>query len=276
VAVEVKKLVSHRQTGARMAQIVRRFAGDLRLFQFQGKPLPQLPLHKFFDIVKDIPYKQDKRGIEIISRPLNILTSPVGGADCKKKAILVASWLKLNGYPWRFVATSMRADGKVHHVIVQGRIDGAWRDIDATYNTNQLYTSPGPTERRDILPDWYQADAASMSGPLLVELHGRGRNHIEAINSGRAAILQVNGPQQMGSITGLIAAGVGLVGAVIGGVAAKKRQERQHKHEIRMFEAQETIDPNTSASWRDAIGDTQFTKNILIPGAALVAALAFL
>jgi hypothetical protein len=55
------------------------------------------------------------------------------GADCKKKAILIASWFQLREIPWRFVTSSTRKDKRHHHVFVQFDNGAGWINADATY-----------------------------------------------------------------------------------------------------------------------------------------------
>jgi transglutaminase-like putative cysteine protease len=98
-------------------------------------PISGLSLFGFFDLVRKIPYRQDSDSTEVLARPRIILDfADAGqGQDCKKKALLLAAYLQRNNIPWRLVATSRRLDGKVHHIYVQAYLDGAWKNLDATY-----------------------------------------------------------------------------------------------------------------------------------------------
>lgn len=111
------------QTGAEMRRLVKNYWKDL------GNYI-EMPLNNFFEFVKRIPYTEDNAA-EIIARPGIILNSAY--ADCKKKAILLASWAEAHGIPWRFLAISERPDKQIHHVFPQFKINGIWKNIDATY-----------------------------------------------------------------------------------------------------------------------------------------------
>ncbi|RQW04078.1 hypothetical protein EH223_08535 [candidate division KSB1 bacterium] len=125
------------QTGSAMHKMTRATAGDLRRmkFQYNGKVITgyDLPLRAWFDFVRCIPYRADPKPREIIARPAHIARFCGLGADCKKKAIMIAAWLQAHDVPWRFVASSRRRDKKKHHVYPQGKISGDWLTLDATY-----------------------------------------------------------------------------------------------------------------------------------------------
>ena len=133
--VTIRDLYSKDETGAEMYRIVDEYADDLEniLIITAGKKIPfdELELLEAFDVIRNIPYKQDKAPVEILARPLYINNDT--GADCKKKSILMASYLRLNRYPYRFVAVSSMPDRKVHHVFTQALINGQWRNLDPTY-----------------------------------------------------------------------------------------------------------------------------------------------
>lgn len=119
------------QTARAMYGLVRAFASDLGATS--KKSLPE-----YFDLVRRIPYLRDVKGHEVVARPALILKE-FPAIDCKKKAILIASYLQLNGIPWRFVASSVRKDRRVHHVFTQAQINGEWRNVDPTYSHFKLF-----------------------------------------------------------------------------------------------------------------------------------------
>ena len=136
--VEIREpLRDKTQTGDTMYGLVERYAGDLDLIEIDGRPASALPLDTWFDFVRKIPYRKDKRPVEVISRPLHIVTNRHLGMDCKKKAIALASWAKVNRVPYRFVASSRRPDRKLHHVFPQINLSGTWDNYDATYRHYQ-------------------------------------------------------------------------------------------------------------------------------------------
>lgn len=137
MAVVRQLLEDKDQTGREMHRLIRRYSGDLRSIMVErgGVPVPmsRLSVKEAFDLVRRMPYQQDTVPIEVVARPRRIVEEFQHGADCKKKAILLGSWLKENGIPYRLVASSRRADRKVHHVFPQGKFGGRWKTLDATY-----------------------------------------------------------------------------------------------------------------------------------------------
>lgn len=135
---ERKALYSKDQTSRRMYQLIDRFYNDLKRFKVRkGKktvPLPSLTVREFFYYVRSIPYRQDKKPIEVISRPYHILRHRFVGMDCKKKGILLGSFLKLKKIPFRLIGSSKRVSGRIHHVYPQIFINGNWKNYDATYS----------------------------------------------------------------------------------------------------------------------------------------------
>jgi len=135
-------LTSKKQTGRKMYAIVERFHNDLRTtFSPDGRvPLADLPMEQFFSLVKNIPYRKDEKPVEVLARPAHILRFARLGMDCKKKNSLMAAFLRCqesgaypNGIPYRFVASSRRADKRVHHVFCQAKLNGHWSTLDPTY-----------------------------------------------------------------------------------------------------------------------------------------------
>jgi len=60
------------------------------------------------------------------------------GADCKKKSILMGSYFKNNGIPFRLIGSSKNKNKRIHHVFPQAFLDGKWVNTDATYNHYNL------------------------------------------------------------------------------------------------------------------------------------------
>lgn len=131
-----RELFDKNQTGREMYRIIREFSDDLYGIEIiengNVTAFPFLRLQDAFRVIADIPYIEDKEPIEILSRPKYINDMP--GADCKKKSILMASYLKLNGIPYRLVAMSNTNDRRFHHVFTQGLLSGTWLNLDPTYN----------------------------------------------------------------------------------------------------------------------------------------------
>lgn len=119
-------------TGYEMGEMVKSFSSDLGRYA-------QWPFNDFFDFVRLIPYISDddrfpSRVLELVPRPLYLLDRFLFPAiDCKKKAVLIASWARENGFPWRFIAASARPDGAIHHVFPQIDFGYGWVTVDATF-----------------------------------------------------------------------------------------------------------------------------------------------
>jgi hypothetical protein len=126
----VQILKSRSQTGREIKRLAKKYYNDLGNFL-------ETPLDKFYSYVKNIPYQEDPRGQEIVKRPAYLLSGRT--KDCKKAAVLIGSWLEAHGIPWRLVAVSERPDREIHHVFNQARIDGEWKNIDATYPDYKLF-----------------------------------------------------------------------------------------------------------------------------------------
>lgn len=131
----VRDLYDKNQTGSEMYRLIHQYADDLKgivvVINGTGIPFSDLSLIQAFDVIRSIPYRQDKEPVEVVTRPKYINNET--GADCKKKSILMASYLKLNGFPFRLVAVSNMPDKRVHHVFTQGYIDNRWENLDPTY-----------------------------------------------------------------------------------------------------------------------------------------------
>jgi hypothetical protein len=139
-------LLSKAQTGRGMYRLVEKFHGDLG-------PLARLPLPQFFHLVRKIPYQRDKQGQETIARPAMLLgpAAEFPALDCKKKGILIASWLRANGIPYRLMACGQFPAKKFHHVFPQGAIGGRWRNLDATYPHYRMFQKKARISRAEVL-----------------------------------------------------------------------------------------------------------------------------
>lgn len=110
-------------------------------------------LSEFYNFVRSIPYKQDHFYAEVVSRPKYALDrKKFPGIDCKKKAVLIGAWLNAHGIPWRAVAVSEKPDKKIHHVFVQAKIKGKYRNIDATYPEYNLFDPKPEVTAAEELP----------------------------------------------------------------------------------------------------------------------------
>ena len=145
-----------RQTGRRMYSLARRFSGDLHEIYHDGKSLADHSLQEMFNLVKELPYRRDDAPIEIVARPRYIVKMADGGIDCKKKAVMLGAWCQVNGFrapgQWRFVSVSHRPDKVIHHVFPQIKLQGYWKNIDATYPEYKLFGVKKVTAFEELLP----------------------------------------------------------------------------------------------------------------------------
>jgi hypothetical protein len=146
-------LFDKNQTAREIKKIVNRFYSDLNniFTDDNSEPLSDLSLSDYFDLVRCIKYRRDTKPIEVVSRPYYILKYQNLGMDCKKKTILMASWCKCNDYDYRYIASSNRADKKIHHIFPQIFIDNDWKNIDATYPQYKLFQYKNNVTNMELL-----------------------------------------------------------------------------------------------------------------------------
>ena len=136
-------LLDKHQTAKKIKVLVNLFHNDIDNIRIRhmGKMriLSKLPLNVFYDFVKNIKYRMDNSPIEIVSRPKHIINHRQMGMDCKKKSILIASYLKKNRIPYRFICSSSRPNKRIHHIFPQAFLSGEWKNVDATYNHYKIY-----------------------------------------------------------------------------------------------------------------------------------------
>jgi transglutaminase-like putative cysteine protease len=121
------------ETGKLMHQMVQRYKGDMI-------PYAHLGISEIFEIVKNIPFRDDPEGVETLMRPRYTMTMQGSGGDCDDKSIAIASYLELNRVPWRFVAVRKKEKKNLHHVYVEyyNMVVSRWLPLDATYSFNVL------------------------------------------------------------------------------------------------------------------------------------------
>jgi hypothetical protein len=158
-----ERLYSKDQTGRKMYGLIQKYSGDLRntYIRKNGRlvSLASLPLLDYYNVVRKMPYLRDKKPVETIARPRLLLNGEFSGVDCKKKAILIGSWLRLNGrrsipgfQGWRLISVSTRPDKKIHHVFPQVKIGGEWLNLDATYSDYKPFQKKLVTKAEVLKP----------------------------------------------------------------------------------------------------------------------------
>lgn len=143
------KIRSVRDTGRLMREVVNRHYRDVAAYA-------TLSLPEIFDLVKSIPYRRDPKKpngkvTELLQRPAYTLARTGHGGDCDDKAMVLASWAKLNGIPFRFVAVGRAKNLPLHHVLVELYIQGNWVHVDPTYAGNVLGRPLAVYGRKEVI-----------------------------------------------------------------------------------------------------------------------------
>ncbi len=116
----------------------------------QYRPVSSLTLQEYFNIIRRIPYRRDKKPIEVVARPKHIFKHRNLGMDCKKKAVMISSYLKNNGIPYRLASSSKKINKRIHHVFPQMYLNGEWMNVDATYPHYKIF-APKTVTKFEVL-----------------------------------------------------------------------------------------------------------------------------
>jgi len=104
----------------------------------------------FFNFLKNIPYREDEDD-EILDRPGELLNpKKYPYLDCKKKAIILASYLHNRGLKWSFVAVSEAMGIPIHHVYCLLKVFNKFIPLDATYK-NSKFKKINPVYEAEII-----------------------------------------------------------------------------------------------------------------------------
>lgn len=144
-------------TGPLMRHMVYTYCDDML-------PWASLTLPEVYDIIKNIPFREDLLQKETLMRPLLTMTRRGWGGDCDDKCIALASWCYLNGgranmgepgknnYDWRFVAVRRSDMPKLHHVLCEIYLyNYGFIHADPTYSFNTLGQPREHYEQRVII-----------------------------------------------------------------------------------------------------------------------------
>ncbi|MBR4414425.1 MAG: hypothetical protein IKS59_03805 [Aeriscardovia sp.] len=123
------------QTADQMRRLVETYFTDLG-------PWLCVPFIYFYRFVCNLPYIADPKNVEFVSRPA-LTANPAFkiARDCDDKAVLLASWCQGHDRKKRFVASSTKPTGRLHHVFLQ--LDTGLF-CDATYPKNTDYLGEYP------------------------------------------------------------------------------------------------------------------------------------
>lgn len=133
--VKLEPLFDKYDTVAEIKRMIREYHKDLELFP----DLINMNIQEYFDYVKNIPYIRDVPKTEVVSRPKFLLTV-FGALDCKKKSILMGSYMKLlhGDGSYRLCLSSNSPDKVIKHIFTQIKIGDNWINADATYSKNKI------------------------------------------------------------------------------------------------------------------------------------------
>lgn len=90
--IKSEKLNNHAETLFRMFFLVQKFSGDLGTWADR-------PIRDFYNFLKKIPYEEDPKSAEIVTRPRYVLDGTIPAADCKKKVFALLHGVMKTGYP---------------------------------------------------------------------------------------------------------------------------------------------------------------------------------
>jgi hypothetical protein len=127
-------------TGKIMRDMVETYHRDMA-------PYAHLSLMQVFDLIKNLPYRPDPVDIETLMRPSYTMTMRGTGGDCDCKALALASYARLHGIPYRFVAIRRPGRKNLHHVAVELYINNRWLFADPTYSFNVIGRTREEAER---------------------------------------------------------------------------------------------------------------------------------
>ena len=133
--VKLENLFDKYQTVTEIKRMIGSYYKDLESFP----ELIAMDVEQYFDFVKNIPYIRDVKKTEIVSRPKFLLTV-FDALDCKKKSIIMGSFMKLKygDGSYRLCLSSNSPDKVIKHIFTQININGNWINADATYSKNRI------------------------------------------------------------------------------------------------------------------------------------------
>lgn len=131
------------KTISAMKEMVENFYLDLT-------PFADWDLERFFEYVKNLPYKMEEKdlGLQVLQRPIFSLKRISPYVACANKAILMASFLKLKGYPYGFVVSSDDPRKNYGHVFNWTKLGTKLVIVDATYPHNVIFREKKYAKRK--------------------------------------------------------------------------------------------------------------------------------
>ena len=138
--INSSKLRSRKQTAREIYALARRYNRDLAAFK-------NYTLEQFYNLVNSIPFGMDEDHYspipgehwEVIPRPAYLLNPELFPVlDCKKKAILLASFMQMQGLKYALASMSEHT-GDPHHLFILLWTDRGWLPVDATKEDDYLF-----------------------------------------------------------------------------------------------------------------------------------------
>lgn len=142
--VEIYQNTTVEKTIEAMKKLRDKFYTDVAPFAF-------MTLEEFFDLVKELPYQMEDKSwhAQILQRPSFTLARKAPVVACANKAIVLGSYLTLNGVENGFVTSANTPSGPYGHVFNWARMFGKTpRFLDATYPDNVIFREKRYPQRR--------------------------------------------------------------------------------------------------------------------------------
>ena len=89
-----------------------------------------------YNYVRSLPYREDPKGIEFVTRPSQTLWKGwMGPRDCDDKTLALGAYAELNKILWRAVVcgASEKPEENPHHIYPEFQLNGIWVSMDGTY-----------------------------------------------------------------------------------------------------------------------------------------------
>ena len=137
-------LTSLRQTGGTMRRLASEYRDDMAAHATKS-------VLEVYEVVKNIPYRTDPKGLEFVMRPRYTLNGEGQGGDCDDKCVCMMAWCNLNGVPFRVLAVGLDVRQPLHHVVLECKIEGKWIHVDATYPRNSFGVPMGTYGAREYI-----------------------------------------------------------------------------------------------------------------------------
>jgi transglutaminase-like putative cysteine protease len=122
---------SPRSTCDLMYVMVERYHTDML-------PYVHLGVWDIFELIKNIPFRNDPVEVETLQRPFYTMSESGPGGDCDDKSIALASWCRCCMIPFRFKVVRRFDMSDLHHVYTEMYYSKKWIHADPTYSFNSL------------------------------------------------------------------------------------------------------------------------------------------